>query len=665
MADYKSVIDLFRAGKLSELKAILHTYLEKEGQGTSLNNLLVSAVHDDHSDFVQFLFNEFEGNLVVNEGVSVDIRPPHPIKLKEYFYFKGKRMVSVPPLVAACTQDDVEMVRYLVSKGADLTKQAPFWGGPLHVAAQYGCISVMKYLLDSGMDINTINYRGCTPLMMMSGLSISYEKKYVAFSGRVEENPNVNDVFKFLISRQANFYVKTLEGYSVMHEAACFGRVDIVKLLLAHGISPLFSTNDSSSEGYVPCPLYLAATNGYDETVKFFCALKDCPSICKGNAYLLLASSTMDNMFRSAYEERFWEMGLTIFETSNDKPTYPLSLPEYEHSQEIKDKSELKAAWYNGDFRVIGHRYQYLLIRERCLGLHQISLVASILQSAANIRAEVETKNIDGLCQRALSVCLLNIDKCVISKDFAESLFNSILRLVSSFSRIHSECVSYVAEVGLLVYEKIGQISKMNYEVQTLVQCFEIWLNVLTKGKAFNELATLPKKFHTLGHKLVSLTLSHLTSGLTVFHFLNYRCCRDSIPQLRAYYLELLLSWGAYQVIDSPYIRKMGKRPLHCFVERKDSSVDEISLLLSHGAHVDAVDAFGKTPLDYCSSDSPVHTLLLATGPLPLSCHAARTIVSERIPYKSLNLPKHVVKLIQLHDFDMSSFEYINTIQKM
>ena len=653
MADYKSVIDLFHAGKLSELKGILHTHLEKEGQGSSLNNLLVSAAHDDHSNFVQFLFNEFEANLVVNEEVNVDIRPPYPIKLKEYFYFKPKRMDSVPPLVAACTQDNVEMIRYLVSKGADLNKQAPYWGGPLHVAAQYGCISVMKYLLDSGVDVNATNYRGCTPLMMMWGLGISYEKKYVAYSGKVEENPNVNDVFKFFISRQANFYVKTFEGYSVMHEAARCGRVDIIKLLLAHGISPLFSTNDSCSEGYVPCPLYLAATNGHDETVKFFCALKNCPLICKGNAYLLLASSTMDNMFRSAYEERFWEMGLTILETSNDKPTYPSLIPEYEYSQEIKDKSELKAAWYNGDFRVIGHRYQYLLIRERCLGLHQISLVASILQSAANIRAEIETKNINGLCQRALSVCLLNIDKCVISKEFAESLFNSTLRLVSSFTRIPSECVSYVAEVGLLVYEKIGQISKMNYEIQTLVQCFEIWLNVLTKKKSFYELATLPKKFHTLGHRLVSSTLSHLTSGLTVFHFLNYRCCNDSLPQLRAYYVELLLSWGAYQVIDSPYISKMGKRPLHCFVERKESSVDEISLLLSHGAHVDAVDALGKTPLDYCSSDNPIHALLLAIRPLPLSCYAARTIVSERISYKSLNLPKHIVKLIQLHDFDM------------
>lgn len=100
------------------------------------------------------------------------------------------------------------------------------------------------------------------------------------------------------------------------------------------------------------------------------------------------------------------------------KPTYPLPLPEYEQSQEIKDKSELKAAWYNDNFHVIGHRYQYLVICEHCLGLHQISLVTSILQSVANIRAEVETKNINSLFQWELSVCLLNIDKNVVSKEF-------------------------------------------------------------------------------------------------------------------------------------------------------------------------------------------------------------------------------------------------------
>ena len=153
----------------------------------------------------------------------------------------------------------------------------------------------------------------------------------------------------------------------------------------------------------------------------------------------------------------------------------------------------------------------------------------------------------------------------------------------------------------------------MNYDIQTLVQCFEIWLNVMTKSKSFNELTTLPKYFQTLGHKLVSLTLSHLMSRLTVFHFLIYQCCCDSIPQLRAYYLELLLSWGAYEVIDSPYISKMGKRPLHCFMEWKESSIDISSSLTWN--HVDAVDALSKTSLDYCSSDSPVHALLLATGP--------------------------------------------------
>ena len=51
----------------------------------------------------------------------------------------------LPPLVAACINDDVKMVKHLVSKGADLNKQAPYLGSSLHVAAQYGCLSVMKY----------------------------------------------------------------------------------------------------------------------------------------------------------------------------------------------------------------------------------------------------------------------------------------------------------------------------------------------------------------------------------------------------------------------------------------------------------------------------------------------------------------------------------------
>ena len=646
MSGYQKVVNLFHAGKLTKLKAILLKLEKKHALNQSaspVNIILVRAARDGFYEMILYLLDEFESNVSINKGVRLYVQPSqHMTK-----YCQKPRLIdSVPPLVAACTNDNVEMVQYLVSKGADLNKQAPYWGGALHVAAQYGCISVMKYLLDSGMNVNTTNYRGCTPLMMICGLSFCEEKCVNVINA--EQKTVIDGVVEFLLLRGANAYHKSIEGYTVVHEAARYGRLDIIKVLLAHLISPLFSIEDLTRENFVPCPLYLAAAYGFSGSVKYLCDLKSCPDICKGNAYILLASSSMHDVRDVAYtyEEPFWKTGLAIFETATDKPTYLPPLKEYEYVQEIKTNRELNTASQSSDFLVIGRQYQYLLVRERCLGLHQLSLVSSILKSAANIRVKIKDRNIDGLCHRALEVCLLNIDKKIINEDFVVSVLNSILHLTFSFYNNPSDSISCLAKIALLVFEKVGETSETNQNMLTLLLCFQTWLNILIKKDSFLSLSTLPTEFHALGCRMVSLTISLVTSGHTVFHVLPYN---NTKMQPRTYFLELLLLWGAHQVIDSPCVNQRGRRPLHCLAQQTSCSPHDISLLLSYGAHIDAVDARGKTPLDYCSSESPIQAFLYSR-PLPLSCYCARTIVSEGIPYKFIDIPKHIVKLIELHD---------------
>ena len=645
MSSYQKIVNLFHARKLTKLKAVLLKLEKKHGlnqRSSPFNIILVQAARDGYYEIIQYLLDEFESNIDINKGVRLYIQPSqHMVK-----YCKPRLIDSVPSLVAACTNDNVEMVQYLVSKGADLNKQAPYWGGALHVASQYGCLSVMKYLLDSGVDVNTTNYRGCTPLMMICRLGFCEEKCVNVINE--EQKMVIDEVVEFLLLRGANAYHKSIEGYTVVHEAARYGRLDTIKALLAHLISPLFSMEDSTSEDFVPCPLYLAAAYGFKASVKYLCDLKSCPDICKGNAYILLASSSMHDLRNVAYtyEEPFWKTGLTIFETTTDKPTYLPPLKEYEYVQEVKTNSELNTVSQSSDFLIIGRQYQYLLVRERCLGLYELSLVSSILKSAANIRATIKDRNIDGLCHRALAVCLLNIDKKIINEYFVGSVFNSILRLTFSFSCNPSDSISCLAKIALLVFEKVGETSKTNHNILTLVLCFQTWLKILTKKDSFLSLSTLPTEFHTLGRRMVSLTISLVTSGHTVFHVLSYD---NTAVQLRTYFLELLLLWGAHQVIDSPCVNERGRRPLHCLAQQKTCSVHDMSLLLSYGAHIDAVDAHGKTPLDFCSSKSPVKAFL-CSRPLPLSCYAARTIVSEGIPYQFIDIPKHIVKHIELHD---------------
>ena len=645
--------DLFKAGKLDQLKATIKSTLEQEREQAKPNSVssplstpLIEAAHHGFYDYVRFLLDEFEENIDINEEANIKIRSP-PIKSLPKTNTIYERQILIPLLVAACTNDNVEMVQYLVSKGADFKKQSLYLGGPLHAATVYGCIAVMKYLLDCGVDINTPNYRGSTPLMMMCGIGIlpvTQDRRGQKEESSDEFNDTAEDVFKFLTYRGANLHQKTKEGYSLMHEAARCGRVDIIKVLLTHSISPLFSIEDSSSEDYVPCPLYLAAISGLENTVKYLCNLESCPAVCEGNAYLLLAFSAYHDLTKN--EKTFWLSGLTTYETTNSKPIYPPPLQEYEYTKEILTRDELNEAWDEEDFRKCGLYYQRLLILERCLGTRYIFLLNNILEFASNIRIP-DGKSIEGLCKRALTICSLNSNRYLYN-EYTEFIFRIILSLEVSFDVIPGECIScqYISEIAVIEHEKIGEISKKIFATYVLVYCFEIWLHMLTKSGSCQSLASLPSEFHTLGCRMVKSTLSQLTLGLSVFHFLRLTIAHAS-AYVKALFVEALILWGAHEVINSPDITDSGKRPLHNLVK---APPEVVSVLLSYGAHIDAVDACGKTPIDYCSSDSPILSLLLSTCPFPLSCQAARTIVSEDIPYKSIDLPKHIVKLIELHD---------------
>ena len=159
-----------------------------------------------------------------------------------------------------------------------------------------------------------------------------------------------------------------------------------------------------------------------------------------------------------------------------------------------------------------------------------------------------------------------------------------------------------------------------------------------------------PEKFNLLLKELISRFL-YQPNGSTLLHLLLTKSIFLRIIVKWNLFLRTILSLGGDDAILHPDGDDEGRRPLH--IAANLNLTDGVALtntLILHGAHIDAVDVNGKTPLDYCDRDSPIYSFLLSTGPLPLSCHAARTIVSENIPYQLIDLPKHIIQFIQLHD---------------
>lgn len=88
----------------------------------------------------------------------------------------GADIFAPPPrnqtslLFLAASRGHVDIVRFLVSRGADVNvreSDGPFSGAtPLHGAASEGHVEVVRYLLRQGADINAVFKGGLTPLML-------------------------------------------------------------------------------------------------------------------------------------------------------------------------------------------------------------------------------------------------------------------------------------------------------------------------------------------------------------------------------------------------------------------------------------------------------------------------------------------------------------------
>lgn len=71
---------------------------------------------------------------------------------------------GLTPLHLASLQCRTNVITLLLSKGADINRQAKDETTPLHVAAQEGCGDAVSLLLEKGAEINARDSQGRTPL---------------------------------------------------------------------------------------------------------------------------------------------------------------------------------------------------------------------------------------------------------------------------------------------------------------------------------------------------------------------------------------------------------------------------------------------------------------------------------------------------------------------
>ncbi|KAF8771011.1 Serine/threonine-protein phosphatase 6 like protein [Argiope bruennichi] len=217
---------------------------------------LFFAFYNGFHDLVEiFLLNE---NFEINKKIFTDITPlhiaaklGHRIIVETLINKKNADVNAVTaidnatPLHWAASEGAIEVVKILLKKKAKINARSVDGYTPLHLAVYSGHITVVKLLIESGANVNIADYKNRTAIE----LAVAH--------GKLEIVKMLSEL------KRINIHDKANDGLSLLHIAAQFGRLDIMKYLIEKGID-ISSENDAGTKS-----IHFAARDGHKDIVQF------------------------------------------------------------------------------------------------------------------------------------------------------------------------------------------------------------------------------------------------------------------------------------------------------------------------------------------------------------------------------------------------------------
>ncbi len=143
---------------------------------------------------------------------------------------------------------DYELIKLLISKGADVNMQGYNGITALHWAVKYNDLKIAKLLLENGADINISNdYNGPIRTSTISGTILQVAINY----------SQSNEIVQFIIGNGAKLNIKDSQGNTELHLVALKGNTEQTRILIEHGIDL------SAKNNFNRTALYYAAKHGY------------------------------------------------------------------------------------------------------------------------------------------------------------------------------------------------------------------------------------------------------------------------------------------------------------------------------------------------------------------------------------------------------------------
>uniref|UniRef100_A0A6C0I6D6 Uncharacterized protein n=1 Tax=viral metagenome TaxID=1070528 RepID=A0A6C0I6D6_9ZZZZ len=267
--------------------------IPKRGLSTPLS----SACYQSNLDIVTFL---------LSRGAEVN-----PISTKKF---------SIPPLLAVCNSEhkknNVEIAQLLISFGADVNCKANFDGStPLHSACFTYNIDLIRFLLSAGADVDSVKQNGETPLHSACGERANEDVAMLLLNSGavVDARDNFNQtplhyaahhgctsIIDVLYDYRANLGAKDNDGKTPLHVACVRHSLSTVETLLDKRSDIRSIPDNFGNLPIPPCTLVEACERGYTNIVLWHLSLGGIKDINQGinsdNNTLLHIASKAGNL---------------------------------------------------------------------------------------------------------------------------------------------------------------------------------------------------------------------------------------------------------------------------------------------------------------------------------------------------------------------------------
>ncbi|XP_064397648.1 protein fem-1 homolog C-like [Halichondria panicea] len=631
--NFNLLCTLVTGGNLSPVKKLIQKVCQEQEAIVTLETFsrcshmynqrtpLVLAAQFDHIEIVEYLTDVIPQEEFVNIVGSV-----------YNITNTGDELHHVTALNAACIKGYLSIAKLLVERKASFSIPDCTGSVPLCEAVFHGQYDIVKYLCEQGNDVHVSNDFGWEPLHIAA----------------LRNHPKV---FKCLIEQNASVDRCTPEGFTALHIAAQKGHTQIIdQLILASNVKPALSSW-FHGKVLVPSPLNLASAYSCGSSRKIietFLDLPQCSPTHRCDAYLLIGVSCI---IKSNQRKAFFHFqeAIKIIEE------HSLYLPNTQNvdvgRREIRDSNELVEMCGQQNPRSdIEMWYQALLIWERCIGLGDMTYLEILSEIAElSMRHEREVLLLTGI--RTINQTLLpKLSNGYILPEFFEELYDTWVinnfffkstRSVHESTLTFSKFLPYMLKSAKTISSQFTALSskygcKRRSPLKlltTIIKVFDLWLKSSPS-------TGVESACFEMGVQFVEEFLL-LNDENTILHYiLEENLVRDLAT------MEFLLQCGCSRALN---MRCKGLMCLH--VACVSYNMDAIGLLLNNGAHIDAADEQGRTPLyivqEQHSEKVSEFISRFCSSPLPLECLSATAVLNYDLFYDFL--PLSVCQFVALH----------------